>query len=319
MRDRVVQASLQSAALLAELAVLIVAVAVLLALAARWIGIARLRGWLGGGPLRGALKGILLGFATPFCSYSAIPVAAGMINARIQTATVAGFLLASPLLDPIVAAVLLALFGWQATCAYAVVAFSAVLLSALAADAAHLERHLLHARVRAGPAASPAGDRTRACAPGRAKPDPFGDEAPWQGWRAETRSALHYALDLARGLAVPMVIAAVLAAVIVGFVPQDLVARWSGADRPFAVPVAALLGVPFYVSTEAFLPIASALHSNGMALGAVFALVISAAGINIPELGLLSRLLSPRLLAAYTLAVVGVAVAVGYLVPVAVQ
>lgn len=319
MSERIVDAALQFVVLLAELTVLMVAVAMLLALAARRVGVARLRGWLGGGRLRGALKGILLGFVTPFCSYSAVPVVSGMVNARIQTATIAGFLLASPLLDPIVVVVLLALFGWQATLAYAVVTFTAVLLAALSADAARLERHLLPARAPAGQAAPPAEERT----PGRAhdcrRPDPFSDETPWRGWRAETRPSLRYALDLIRGLAVPMVLAVVIAAAVVGFVPQDLVARWSGSDNPFAVPVAALLGIPFYVSTEAFLPIASALHSGGMALGAVFALVISAAGVNVPELGLLSRLLSPRLLAAYTLAIVGVAVAAGYLVPVAVQ
>ncbi|WP_432068638.1 permease [Streptomyces sp. C10-9-1] len=319
MGERMAEAALQWAVLLAELAVLVVAVAVLLALAARRIGVARLRDWLGSGRLRGALKGILLGFLTPFCSYSAIPVVAGMIDARIRTATIAGFLLASPLLDPIVVGVLLALFGWQATLAYAVVAFAAVLSAALAADAAHLERHLTPARAPAGHVAPPAGIRGPGGAADCGAPDPFGDESPWRGRRAEARSALRYALDLVRRLAVPMVLAVIIAAAIVGFVPQDLVARWSGSGNPLAVPVAALLGVPFYVSTEAFLPIASALHSGGMALGAVFALVISAAGVNVPELGLLGRLLPPRLLAAYTLAVVGVAMAVGYLVPLAVR
>ncbi|MCC5034932.1 permease [Streptomyces sp. WAC 00631] len=319
MRERTADAAVQFAVLLAELAVLMTAVAVLLALGARRIGVARLRERLGGGRLRGALKGILLGFVMPFCSYSAIPVVAGMVKARVQTATIAGFLLASPLLDPVVVAVLLALFGWQATLGYAVVTFAAVLPAALAADAARLERHLLPARVAAGRAAPPAGDRTADGAPVCGTPDPFGDETPWRGGRAEIRRALRYAMDLARSLAVPMMIAVGIATAIVGFVPQDLVARWAGSDNPLAVPVAALLGVPFYVSTEAFLPIASALESSGMALGAVFALVISAAGVNIPELGLLSRLLSPRLLAAYTLAVVGVAVAVGYLVPVVVR
>lgn len=319
MSERIAEAALNFAVLLAELAVLMLAVAVLLAFAARRLGVARLRGWLGGGMLRGALKGVLLGFVTPFCTYSAIPVVAGMISARIQTATIAAFLLASPLLDPLVVVVLLALFGWQATLAYAAVTLVAVLLAALAADAARLERHLQPARVLAGPTAPPATDLTPNCAPDGAGLDPFSDESPWRGWRAEARPSLRYALDLVRGLAVPMVIAVGIAAAIVGFVPQDLVARWSGPDNPLAVPVAALLGVPFYVSTAAFLPIASALHASGMALGAVFALVISAAGVNIPELALLSRLLSPRLLAAYILSIVAVAVVVGYLVPVVAQ
>ena len=303
--------------MLSELTVLMLAVAALLAFGARRIGIARVRGWLGGGPLRGALKGIGFGLVTPFCTYSAIPVLVGMINARIQTATIAGFLLSSPLLDPLVVVVLLALFGWQATVAYVVVTAGTVLVAALVADAVRLERHLRPASV--GAMGSPPGDATSDCEPVCATSDPFSDETPWRGWRVEALPALRYAVSLVRGLAVPMVIAIAVAVAIVGYVPQDLVARWAGEDNPLAVPIAAFLGVPFYVSTAAFLPIASALHTGGMTLGAVFALVISAAGVNLPELSLLGRVLAPRLLAAYTLAIVGVAVAVGYLVPVAAQ
>ena len=76
-----------------------------------------------------------------------------------------------------------------------------------------------------------------------------------------------------------------------------------------------VLGAPFYVSTESFLPVAAALHTSGMGLGAVFALVISAAGVNLPELALLARLMRPSLLAAYVTAVVGMAITAGYLIP----
>lgn len=52
-----------------------------------------------------------------------------------------------------------------------------------------------------------------------------------------------------------------------------------------------------------------------MGLGAVIALTVSAAGVNIPELGLLSRMMAPRLVLGYTLAIVAVATITGYLIP----
>ncbi len=52
-----------------------------------------------------------------------------------------------------------------------------------------------------------------------------------------------------------------------------------------------------------------------MTLGATFALVISAAGVNLPELGLLSRIVTPRLFTAYAVAVIAVAITAGYLIP----
>jgi uncharacterized protein len=295
-----------------ELMVLLVAVSTALALAARRTGLARLQRWLGGSRLSGAAKGMGVGFLVPFCTYSAIPAFVGMVDARVRTATLAGFLLAAPLLDPVVLAVLLLLFGWQATLAYTLVTGPTVFLLALLADTLHAERLLIHARQATPiPVTGPATpDPSAACGP-----DPFSDHDPWRGLRTELRSAVAYAVTLVRGLALPVLLAVALAAAIIGLVPEQLLARLAGPDNPLAVPTAAVLGAPFYVSTEAFLPIASALHTGGMSIGAVFALVISAAGVNLPELTLLSRLMKPRLLAAYTTAVVSSAIVAGYLIP----
>jgi uncharacterized protein len=307
--------AVQFAVLLVELLVLLFAVAVVLALGVRKVGLDRLQRWLGGTRLVGTVKGVALGFLVPFCTYSAIPTVVAMLEARVRTATLAGFLLAAPLLDPLTLAVLLLLFGWQATLAYAVVTGATVLLLAMAADALRLERRL---RVPVTtPAGAPAGvggahgeQATDACVS-----DPFSAAHPWRGLGEETRAAVGYAVTLVRGLALPMVLAVAVAAAIIGWVPEQLLARLAGPENPLAVPVAAVLGAPFYVSTEAFLPVAAALHTGGMGLGATFALVISAAGVNVPELALLSRFMHPRLLAAYVGAIVGVAVAAGLLIP----
>lgn len=302
----------QFGVLLIELLVLLFLVSGALALLARRAGTARLQRWMGGSRLAGSAKGMAAGFVVPFCTYSAIPVVVAMFDARVRTATVAGFLLAAPVLDPLMLAVLWLLFGWQATLAYAAVTAGAVFLMALATDALRAERLLHPMRRHAGATLVTTGG----VAPDvGCTADPFGDEQPWQGWRPEARAAAGYAAGLLRRLAVPMVVAVAVAAAIVGFVPHQWLVRTVGPGTPFAVPAAAVLGAPFYVSTEAFLPVASALHTSGMALGATFALVISAAGVNIPELILLSRLMRPVLLAAYTTAVVSTAIAAGYLIP----
>lgn len=299
--------------LLVELLVLLFVISSTLALAVRRLGLGRIQRWLGGGRVRGTLKGMLVGFVVPFCTYSAIPTFFGMIDARVRTATSAGFLLAAPLLDPLVLAVLWLLFGWPITVAYTLVTATTVLLLALAADSLQVERHLRttprHAVVGAeGPLPEPA--ESAGC-----HGDPFTDTSSWQGLRDEAAAAATYALGLIRSLALPMVLAVAVAAGIVGYVPDELLARVAGPGNPLAVPTAALLGAPFYVSTEAFLPIASALHLGGMGLGAVLALTISAAGVNLPELALLSRAMTWPLLVAYTTAVVAIAITAGYLVP----
>jgi uncharacterized membrane protein YraQ (UPF0718 family) len=306
--------------LVTELLVLLVVVTALLGLTARRMGVARLQDWLGGGRIRGALKGTLLGLLTPFCTYTAIPVFAGMISARVRTATLASFLLGSPLTDPVIIVALVPLFGWKVAAVYTVTTSVCVFLIAIAADAAHLERHLRPPRsrtlVRTEVRPQHAIDAREYCDTDCAiRPDPFTNPDAWGGLRIEGRTALRYALSQGRALVLPMIAAAAVAVALLGFTPQDLIARWAGPDNPLAIPAAALLGAPFYVSTEAFLPIAATLHSNGMGLGAVIALTVSAAGVNVPELALLSRMMTPRLLASYTLAILTVAIITGYLIP----
>ncbi|EST33597.1 hypothetical protein N566_19335 [Streptomycetaceae bacterium MP113-05] len=317
MPDALASAVVDFAVLLVELAFLLMAVSALMALVARRAGLHRLQRWLGGGRVSGAAKGLALGFLTPFCAFSAIPLVIGMIKARIRTATLTAFLLSSPLLDPVLVVILVPLFGWTAAVFYVLVTCSGVLLAALIADVTRLDRHLSPSREPVGATAGGGREPESPSVDGgcTSAPDPYVDTSPWRGWRKETRPALRYAQDLVRRLAIPMLISVAVAAAVLGLVPQDLVARLAGSGNPIAVPVAAVLGAPFYVSNEAFLPVAAALHENGMSLGAVFALTISAAGVNVPELALLSRVMKPCLLLAYTLAVVGVAVAAGYLVP----
>lgn len=62
-------------------------------------------------------------------------------------------------------------------------------------------------------------------------------------------------MNLIRGMAVPLSIAAAVGAVIAGLAPRNLLVAVAGPDNPLAVPVAAIIGTPLYMSGEAFLPL----------------------------------------------------------------
>lgn len=220
---------LELGVLLVELVTLLLLVSSALALAARRVGLARLQRWLGGSPAAGTWKGMAFGFVIPFCTYSAIPAFVGLAEARVRTATLAGFLLAAPLLDPLVAAVLVLLFGWQATLAYLVVTAATVFSLALAADALRAERLLRPAARRAE---ASIGTARPVAEEDGCQPDPFTDEQPWRGVRSEAPAAARYAVALVRGLAVPMVFALAVAAAIIGLVPEQLLGRLAGSHNP---------------------------------------------------------------------------------------
>ena len=98
--DRLTSVLVTFVTFLSELVVLFLVVSFTITLLTRWVGLDRVSRWMGGGPVQSALKGIALDFATPFCTYSAIPMLVGLRQADVRTASTVGFLLAAPVLDP---------------------------------------------------------------------------------------------------------------------------------------------------------------------------------------------------------------------------
>jgi uncharacterized membrane protein YraQ (UPF0718 family) len=76
-------------------------------------------------PITGYLVGATLGAVTPFCSYSTIPVLAGLLRSGTPFGPTMAFLFASPLLDPVVLGVLVFVVGIEGTVVYAAVTFLA--------------------------------------------------------------------------------------------------------------------------------------------------------------------------------------------------
>jgi uncharacterized membrane protein YraQ (UPF0718 family) len=66
-----------------------------------------------------------------------------------------------------------------------------------------------------------------------------------------------------------------------GLIPASWVAALFGHGNAYSVPLAATLGLPFYINTEASLPLIRALLDNGMSQGAALAFMISGAGTSI--------------------------------------
>jgi uncharacterized membrane protein YraQ (UPF0718 family) len=279
-----------------ELVVLFLAVSFLVALIQRRVGEERLQRWMGGGKFVAPAKGIALGAITPFCSCSTLPMLMGMIKAKTPFTGAAAFLLASPLLDPIIFGVIWILFDWKVMLIYATVAFSLVYILSILWGHMGMEQYVRRVKVSAQ------GHDTT---------------TPWLGFRKEAGPAWSEAKSFFRPLIIPMAVGVGVGAFIYGVVPQSFLLDVAGPGSLLAVPVAALVGIPLYVRTETILPIGLALSSAGMGLGPVFALVIGGAGASIPEVSMLSAIFKPRLVALFVGSVLVIAIAGGILIPMA--
>lgn len=132
-------------------------------------------------------------------------------------------------------------------------------------------------------------------------------------WGQKIALALRAGWDSLRPIIWYMIIGVALGAIIYGYMPSEWVLKIAGPENPFAVPVAAIIGVPLYIRAETAIPIGVALMGKGMSIGAVIALVIGGAGMAIPEMSMLASIFKKKLVILIAVVIFLTAVISGYL------
>lgn len=246
----------------------------------------------------GNIVGTGFGALTPFCSCSTIPITAGLLGAGAPFGATMSFLIASPILNPVIIALMLALFGLRITLIYALFAFAAAVLSGMVWEKLGLKNLVKRVRVVDAPVDDPlviAGKLTW-----------------WDRNKPRIARAGRFALNLFRQILPYLLLGAAIGSVIHGFVPQEFITRIAGPHNPAAIPVAAIIGVPMYIRASTIIPISAVLLDKGMSIGAVIALIIGGAGASIPEVTLLAAIFKKKLVAIFVATVFIVAIIAGF-------
>jgi uncharacterized membrane protein YraQ (UPF0718 family) len=226
----------------------------------------------------------LFGALTPFCSCSSVPLFLGFVQARFPIGVAFAFLITSPLVNELAVVLMGATFGWPIAGAYAL---AGILLGVAGG--------WLLTRLRA----------ERWLVPG-ATIDPDEEDPPLHGWSARLRDAAQTSGRILRGIAPWVVGALALGALMHGFVPQDWFERSFAGRETWTVPLAALAGLPLYVSANATIPLLEAFVAKGVPLGTALAFLLSAVGVSLPELMILRSVITARLLVIFaTIVLVG--------------
>ena len=300
------------ALLLLELVALFFGVSFAIQLLQRRLGDERLRAWMGGPPPVAALKGIAIGFITPFCTYSAIPLLVGFRQAGVPAAGYVAFIVAAPVLDPILFGALVLIVGFTAAVTYLLVAFTAAFTLALAAQRINITRWLKPLPASLLPALECSSEGTSTLDDDAAC-DAVPSTTPWRGLTTEAPHAARASTTLLRSMAPLLLVGVAIGLAITQLLPASTAARITGVSDIFAIPLAAALGTPMYVNTELFVPIADSLGTAGVSTGAIIALTIAGAGANVPEFVILGRLAQLRLVGAFFAYVFLIAIAGGLL------
>jgi uncharacterized membrane protein YraQ (UPF0718 family) len=236
----------------------------------------------------------LLGVVTPFCSCSAVPMFIGFVTAGVPLGVTFSFLVAAPMVNEIALALLFGLFGWKVAGLYLgtglVIAFASGWVIGRLKLEAWVEPWVYKTR---GPVGETAGEKP--------------------GWEQRLAIGRGEVREIVGKVWLYVIAGIAVGAGIHGWVPENFMASIMGKGAWWSVPLAVLIGIPMYSNAAGILPIVQALLGKGAALGTVLAFMMSVIALSLPEMVILRKVLTPRLIAVFV-GVVGTGILlVGYL------
>ncbi|WP_444931355.1 permease [Microbulbifer sp. SSSA002] len=333
-----------------ELTVLFLAVSYLVGVLQQYITPEKIQATLSSRNGRGYVISALLGAITPFCSCSTIPFLKGLLRARAGFGPMLVFLFSSPLLNPVVIGLLVVTFGLNVAIFYFSLAMAVSITAGFVLEKLGFERFVRDEAYRESsnnnsssptdkkgtgtnplfnkaelatastvPAAAVATsltantETTSTCGAGTSAgnscaADKTETQQPnrwisiWYSTWKDFKKTLPYLL-----------LGITLGSFIYGFVPTDLIVTYAGDNKWYAIPIAAIIGIPLYIRASAVIPLSAGLVQKGMALGSVMALIIGSAGASLTEVILLKSIFRTQMIAAFLTVVLGMAVTAGYL------
>jgi uncharacterized membrane protein YraQ (UPF0718 family) len=226
---------------------------------------------------------VLLATLTPFCSCGTTAVLLGMLATSAPWAPLIAFMVASPLTSPSELVFSAGLFGWP----FALVFFLGTIVLGLAAGAtAGLLDRLGwlegQARLVDGPSCPSAGCETPqlvqiGVGPGTASIA----MVPSRRLRWRIDEFVAELLRVGRKLVVFFLGFTAVGYLAIEAIPTEWLTEHLGEGSALAIPLAALLGVPVYLNTEASLPLVAALMQGGMGAGPAMAFLVTGAGTSV--------------------------------------
>jgi uncharacterized membrane protein YraQ (UPF0718 family) len=242
----------------------------------------------------GNVLAALLGVVTPFCSCSAVPLFIGFVSAGVPLGVTFSFLISAPMVNEVALGLLFGLVGWKVALTYLGFGLAVAIVSGFVIGRLQLEGWLEEwvRNIRAGAVELPVHDLTpvdRIKAGLAAVREIVGRVWPW------------------------IIVGIAAGAAIHGYVPSELMASILGRDAWWSVPAAVVVGIPMYSNAAGIIPVVEALIGKGVPLGAVIAFMMSVIALSLPEMIILRKVLSARLIAVFIGVVATGILAVGYL------
>lgn len=233
----------------------------------------------------GRFKGIggntmaaLLGTVTPFCSCSSIPLFIGFSSAGLPVGLTFSFLISSPLVDMASMVLIMSIFGAKVAVAYVVMGLVLAVAGGTLIEKLGMERYLEDYIKLAAATDVETSNLSR---------------------RERHDFAFEQASSIVKKVYPYVLIGVGIGAVIHNWIPAEWILSILGDNNPFAVVLAALVGVPMYSDIFGVIPIAEALHLKGVGIGTILAFIMAVTALSAPSMIMLRRAVKMKLLVVF--------------------
>lgn len=242
--------------------------------------------------------GALLGTVTPFCSCSSIPIFIGFTKAGLPIGVTFSFLISSPLVDLASVILLASIFNWQIALAYVVVGLLIAVIGGTLISLFKMERY-----VEEFVTAKIEGESIN-----------YDDIEDFKLTRKErVKYGIDQVKEIIHKVWLYVLIGVGIGAIIHGFIPQSWVETVLGANNPFSVIIATLVGIPMYADIFGTLPIAEALVLKGVGSGTVLAFMMAVTALSLPSIIMIKKVVKMKLLVMFVGIVTAGIILMGYL------
>ena len=227
-----------------------------------------------GNPVMTIFAASLAGALSPFCSCGVIPLIAAMLASGVPLAPVMAFCVSSPIMDPEMFILTAAGISLNFAVAKTIAASGMGLMAGF--TVLGLQRAgFLHNPLKTKAHCSGCGPTFNANTK---------VEVTWRFWRQPDR--LRRFIEEARStgwfLSKWLTLAFFLESLMLAYVSPEWIGSLVGGESVFAIPLAAIVGIPSYLNGYAAIPLVASLLDMGMSPGAAMTFITSGAVSSIP-------------------------------------